>query len=198
MIDKINYRIPSGELNNDFSEIRLKQNNLTSSKLFKEDLIEKELPKEIHQQVNKKRTKYNKLNDANSFQTNIKYIEIKDGDKIWIYSLSNYNNNTGNASYKCSDTHCNGRGRIYIFENINRNNDNKFYLKNEHSIDYFEHNYIRQIKAKIDYETFICYRMGYYCFIPAQKSVHLRQKSHAVSCNFRERVLLLGGMINNH
>ena len=77
---------------------------------------------------------------------------MNEDDNIWIYSLSNYNYNTGNASYKCSDTHCKGRGRITTFENMNKNIDNKFYLKTNLTLEYFQHNYIRLYKAKIDYD----------------------------------------------
>ena len=34
---------------------------------------------------------------------------------------------------------------------MDKNNDNQFYLKLYHSIDYFEHNYIRMYKIKYDY-----------------------------------------------
>ena len=84
--DNRNNRNLSGDFKSKFSERKIKQKNLEASRQFKEDLEEDNYQEEIHLQVNKKRAKYNKLNDPNSFQTSIKYMEIKDEDKIWIYS----------------------------------------------------------------------------------------------------------------
>ena len=81
---------------------------------------------------NKKRRKYKKI-EKSIFELSIKYLEIKHNNKIYKYSLTNYNKNTKNSSYRCSDNHCEGRGNI-IINNIQQNNI--FTLKKQHTLDY--------------------------------------------------------------
>ena len=53
----------------------------------------------------------------------IKYSEINKDYYIYKYSLSNYNSNTNNASYRCLDKHYNERGNIIItYESDNNEN----------------------------------------------------------------------------
>ena len=95
----------------------------------------------------KARGKYKKTKDKNEFLRGIQYLEIKEGNKIWKYSISTYNKNSNTAYYYCNDTSCSGKG-TYVLNNENKtefekkfNNNEFFYLTKDHSIDYEHHNY---------------------------------------------------------
>ena len=78
---------------------------------------------------------------------------IKDNNnKVLKYSLNIFCQNTGITSYRYFDTSCKGRDSINLI-NSNNINDETFNLKIEHNIDYEDHNYIRIIIVKKDYDT---------------------------------------------
>ena len=81
-------------------------------------------------------------------------MEFREGDKKWLYSLHFYQENKTNIYYHCLDTKCKARAIYYFnFNNAEDEINNKFEIKNEHSLAYDEHNYIQSNIIKEDLET---------------------------------------------
>ena len=95
----------------------------------------------------KKKKKYNKKNKS-KLRECFQYLEIKENDKTWKYSLHFFNENYNNIYYNCLDTKCKGKG-IYIINKEEKNHSGKeqkpeidhFELYKDHDIPYDQHKY---------------------------------------------------------
>ena len=108
----------------------------------------------------KKKAKITDNTKLENLKKEIKYIEYKENNKYFKYSLNRLNV-TLSASYNCTDTKCKGRANCTI-EILNPNTENeKFIIKefkitNKHTLKMQDHNYIinKIIKDDIKYNKY--------------------------------------------
>ena len=81
-------------------------------------------------------------------EKSLSYLEIKELDKIWKFSLSNLYINTSTAYYYCTDTNCTVKCTYNFYHNndkseyeILKENNSKIILTKEHNIPFEEHEY---------------------------------------------------------
>ena len=97
---------------------------------------------------------YRKSKEKSYFENAIKYLEIYDEDnKLYIYSLNVYHNETKKACYRCMDTHCKAIVNVIFNSENNKLSFYEFSIKRNHNFKYEEHNYIRQKFIKHDIEN---------------------------------------------
>ena len=136
---------------NELKNKSAEESNINISKNFKKK--EKNISDKDKDTKKKIKKKYNKKNKS-ELRKGIQYLEFREGDKIWLYSLHYYQENKTNIYYHCLDTKCKARA-IYYY-NFDKNEvelNNKFEIKHDHSLENNEHNYNQSTIIKNDLET---------------------------------------------
>lgn len=107
-----------------------------------------------------KRAKSNKFKIKNKYNKNIeklRYLEIKENNNLYKYSLTKVYYPKNTIYYICSDTSCKGRIKVEYDNDINKNTNNECDVKNytttkNHSLEINEHNYYINYSIREDLE----------------------------------------------
>ena len=143
---------------NNQNEKEQKNNNIESDE--EKSNSEDENKKEIKIISKMKRAKSNKFKIKNKYNKNIeklRYLEIKENNNLYKYSLTKVYYPKNTIYYICSDTSCKGRIKVEYDNDINKNTNNECDVKNytttkNHSLEINEHNYYINYSIREDLE----------------------------------------------